>query len=110
MRYIITESRKEDIIKKFILSNFDRVTDVWFTTRSVYYGSGPVNGKDRGQQTIIKILVDNSSEENKLTNAELSKLRRDIISKTDNLFNLGYNTYGGGWEFSFNKLVIQPFG
>ena len=53
MKYLITESQKENIIKKYILSNFDRVDDVWFTNRSVYYGSGPINGKDSGEQIII---------------------------------------------------------
>ena len=63
MKYLITESQKENIIKKYILSNFDRVDDVWFITRSVYYGSGSVNGKDRGEEIIINILVDNSARE-----------------------------------------------
>jgi transcription antitermination factor NusG len=68
MKYLITESQKENIIKKYILSNFDRVDDVWFITRSVYYGSGSVNGKDRGEEIIINIFVDNSSREDSLTN------------------------------------------
>jgi hypothetical protein len=27
----------------------------------------------------------------------------------DKTFNLGYNRYGGGWEFSFRKKVIENF-
>ena len=83
MKYLITESQKENIIKKYILSNFDRVDDVWFITRSVYYGSGSVNGKDRGEEIIINILVDNSSREDSLTNSELRELKNTIINKTD---------------------------
>jgi transcription antitermination factor NusG len=80
MKYLITESQKENIIKKYILSNFDRVDDVWFITRSVYYGSGSVNGKDRGEEIIINILVDNSSREDSLTNSELRELKNTIIN------------------------------
>jgi len=109
MKYLITESQKENIIKKYILSNFDRVDDVWFITRSVYYGSGSVNGKDRGEEIIINILVDNSSREDSLTNSELRELKNTIINKTDKTFNLGYNTYGSKWEFSFRKKVIENF-
>jgi hypothetical protein len=107
MKYLITESQKENIIKKYILSNFDRVDDVWFTTRSVYYGSGPINGKDRGEEIIINVLVNNLDDE--LTKPNLFELKQSIISKTDKTFNLGYNRYGGGWGFSFLQKVIEKF-
>ena len=95
--------------QKFFDINFDRVDDVWFITRSVYYGSGSVNGKDRGEEIIINILVDNSSREDSLTNSELRELKNTIINKTDKTFNLGYNRYGGGWGFSFLQKVIEKF-
>jgi transcription antitermination factor NusG len=107
MKYLITESQKENIIKKYILSNFDRVDDVWFTTRSVYYGSGPINGKDRGEEIIINVLVNNLDDE--LTKPNLFELKQSIISKTDKTFNLGYNRYGGGWGFSFSQKIIDKF-
>jgi hypothetical protein len=107
MKYLITESQKENIIKKYILSNFDRVDDVWFTNRSVYYGSGPINGKDRGEEIIINILVNNL--DNELTKPNLFDLKQSIISKTDKTFNLGYNRYGGGWGFSFSQKIIDKF-
>jgi len=107
MKYLITESQKENIIKKYILSNFDRVDDVWFTNRSVYYGSGPINGKDRGEEIIINVLVNNLDDE--LTKPNLFELKQSIISKTDKTFNLGYNRYGGGWGFSFSQKTIQKF-
>ena len=107
MKYLITESQKENIIKKYILSNFDRVDDVWFTNRSVYYGSGPINGKDRGEEIIINVLVNNLDDE--LTKPNLFELKQSIISKTDKTFNLGYNRYGGGWGFSFSQKVIEKF-
>jgi transcription antitermination factor NusG len=107
MKYLITENQKENIIKKYILSNFDRVDDVWFTTRSVYYGSGPVNGKDSGEEIIINILVNNL--DNELTKPNLFELKQSIINTTDKTFNLGYNRYGGGWGFSFSQKVIDKF-
>jgi hypothetical protein len=107
MKYLITESQKENIIKKYILSNFNRVDDVWFTNRSVYYGSGPINGKDRGEEIIINVLVNNLDDE--LTKPNLFELKQSIISKTDKTFNLGYNRYGGGWGFSFSQKIIDKF-
>jgi hypothetical protein len=107
MKYLITESQKENVIKKYILSNFDRVDNVWFTNRSVYYGSGPINGKDRGEEIIINVLVNNLDDE--LTKPNLFELKQSIISKTDKTFNLGYNRYGGGWGFSFSQKIIDKF-
>lgn len=109
MKYLITESQKEDSIKKFILSNFDRVEDVWFTTKSVYYGSRPVNGKNRGDVITINVLVDNTSEDDYLGKVDLVQLKNKIIRQTDKLFGLNYDRYGGGWNFSFNKKVIEKF-
>ena len=107
MKYLITENQKENTLKKFIMSNFDRVEDVWFKKRNVHYGSGPVNGKTKGEETIIMVLVDNLDDE--LTKQDLSDLKKNIIEKTDKVFDLGYFKYGGGWSFGFRKKVIESF-
>ena len=107
MKYVISENKKEDVIKKFIMTTFDRVDDVWYEKRTVLYGSGPINGKDRGEQTIINVLVNNLDDE--LSNLDLRELKRKIIDKTDKIFNLKYNTYGSKWEFGFRKKVIDRF-
>ena len=101
MKYLITESQKENTLKKFIMSNFDRVEDVWFEKRNVYYGS------DKGEETVIMVLVDNLDDE--LTKQDLSDLKKNIIEKTDKVFDLGYYRYGGGWSFGFRKKVIESF-
>jgi hypothetical protein len=44
-----------------------------------------------------------------LTKLNLIDLKRSIINTTDKTFNLGYNTYGSKWEFSFRKKVIENF-
>jgi len=105
MKYLITESQKENIIKKYILSNFDRVDDVWFITRGVYY-AGRING-NRGEEIIINVLVNNLDDE--LTKTNLYELRQSIINKADKTFNLGYNRPNGGWAFSFSQKTIQKF-
>jgi hypothetical protein len=107
MKYVISENKKEDVIKKFIMSTFDRVDDVWYKKRSVFYGSGPVNGKDRGEVTIINVLVNNLDDE--LSTQDLRELKIKIIDKTNKVFNLKYNTYGSNWEFGFHKKVIDKF-
>ena len=107
MKYLITESQKENIIKKFILTNFDRVDDVWFEKRKVFYGSGPVNGKDRGEETIINVIINNLDDE--LSYGDLMTLKKEITKKTDRVFDLGYDRYGGGWAIGFRKKVIEKF-
>jgi len=107
MKYLITENQQENTLKKYIMSNFDRVDDVWFEKRKVYYGSGPVNGKDRGEETIIVVVVNNL--DNELSDADLIKLRREIRQKTDKVFDLGYDRYGGGWNIGFRKKIIVSF-
>ena len=93
MKYLITESQKENIIKKYILSNFDRIDDVWFTNRR--------------NEIVINVLVDNLDDE--LTKTNLYELRQSIINKADKTFNLGYNRPNGGWGFSFSQKTIQKF-
>ena len=93
MKYLITESQKENIIKKYIMSNFDRVDDVWFTNRR--------------NEIVINVLVDNLDDE--LTKTNLYELRESIINKADKTFNLGYNRPNGGWGFSFSQKTIQKF-
>jgi hypothetical protein len=89
------------------MSTFDRVDDVWYEKRTVLYGSGPINGKDRGEQTIIIILVNNLDDE--LSKQDLQELKQKIINRIDKVFNLKYNSYGSNWGFGFRKKVIEPF-
>lgn len=93
MNYLITESQKENTLKKFIMSNFDRIDDVWFTTRR--------------NEIVINVLVDNLDDE--LSSQNLFDLKRSIINKADKTFNLGYNRPNGGWAFGFRKKVIEQF-
>ena len=80
---------------------------MWFQKRKVYYGSGPINGKDRGEETTIVVVVNNL--DNELSDADLIKLRREIRQKTDKVFDLGYDRYGGGWNIGFRKKIIVSF-
>ena len=107
MKYLITENQQENTLKKYIMSNFDRVDDVWFQKRKVYYGSVPINGKDRGEETTIVVVVNNL--DNELSDADLIKLRKEIRQKTDKVFDLGYDRYGGGWNIGFRKKIIVSF-
>jgi hypothetical protein len=109
MKYLITESQQENVIKKFILSNFNRVTDVIFETKSIHYGSGPVNGKTNGIRTDIICIVDNTNPETELNNVDLLRLRKEIIRLTNRTFNLNYDRYGSEWGFVFMKKVLEQF-
>lgn len=109
MKYLITESQQENIIKKFIMSNFNRVTDVKFKTKTVQYASGPVNGKTNGTRTEIICIVDNTDPDTKLNSVDLLRLRKEIIRLTDRTFNLNYDRYGSEWGFVFMKKVLEQF-
>ena len=60
MKYLITESKISELIKDYILKNYDDVTDVEINTKRVQLGSGP---NDKGEtiinRKVITIIINN---------------------------------------------------
>lgn len=102
MKYIITESRLNDTIKKFITENFSVVYDVFFSKHNVVLGS--TKGEPTIEETRINIIINNS--ENKLNIRELEIISQEIRKSVERYFSLDYTKYGSGWDFNIKQLAI----
>jgi hypothetical protein len=102
MKFLITESKLVESIKKFILQEFSEVSDVFFTNKRVVLGS--IKGLPVIEQTIINVIINNSK--NQLKKDYISKLETNIIESVDSVFNLKYEDYGSLWDFKIYQLAI----
>jgi hypothetical protein len=102
MKFLITESKLVESIKKFILQEYPEVGDVFFTTKRVVLGS--IKGLPVIEQTIINVVINNSK--NQLKKDYISKLETNIIESVDSVFNLKYEDYGSLWDFKIYQLAI----
>lgn len=100
MKYIITESKINGLIERYILKKYSKVKDVTFKNKKVMLGS------DRKiiDSTTIVVTLDNS--DNKMTQIELSDLRKEIINDVDQVFGLDWQEYGSPWGFMFRQLAL----
>jgi hypothetical protein len=103
MKYIITESKMENMIKEYILNDDNDVVDVEFGTKRIYLGSGPnKKGETNVDQKVIMITVDNV--DNKKTSSELKEGTRKIARTLEGLFGIDFKSYGSEWSLKFYQL------
>jgi hypothetical protein len=102
MKYIITESKMNNVIKDFLLRNPD-IIKVEFATKVVGLGSGP-NEKGETSVTQKQILVYIDNIEGNKNYGHLREIKiyvRDILK---NLFNLDFETYGSEWDLNMFEV------
>jgi hypothetical protein len=104
MKYIITESKLNNFIERFIRESFPIVYDVSFREKKVALGS--TEGVPTMVQTEINIILNNS--ENKLNHYELLEMSRGIRDKVSLAFNLDYTKYGSKWDFHVSQIANVP--
>jgi len=103
MKYIITESKMENMIKNYLLNNVNDVVDVEFGTKRVHLGSGPNKyGKTNVDQKVIMITIDNVK--NKKTPLELREYTREIARTLEGLFGIDFRSYGSEWDLRFYQI------
>jgi hypothetical protein len=103
MKYIITESKINNMIKEYILNNYNDVVDVEFETKRIALGSGPnEKGETVVYQKVIMITLDNVK--NKKTSPELREESRKIASTLEGLFGIDFKSYGSEWDLRFYLL------
>lgn len=102
MKYLITESKMNETIKKVILDEFPVVSEVRFTKLKVTLGSS--QGTPTVDRTVIWVILNNS--QNQYDRRQLLEIRDDIRSKVDGIFGLGINDYGSEWEIEFRQVAI----
>ena len=103
MKYIITESKMENMIKEYILNDDNNVVDVDFGTQRVGLGSGPNEKGERiVTQKIIMVTFDNVK--NKKTSGELRESTRKIAKTLEGLFGIDFRSYGSEWALKFYQI------
>lgn len=102
MKYIITESRIELMLKEYITKSFDAF-DVEFTTKNVHLGSGP---NEKGE-TNIKLKVINvyfNYLKDKKSYGELINIKSKLRTSIQGLFGIDLNSYGSEWDLKVYLL------
>ena len=103
MKYIITESKMENMIKDYILNNNNDVVNVEFETKRVGLGSGPnKKGQTIVDKKVIMITIDNVK--NKKTPFELREETRKIARTLEGLFGIDFRSYGSEWDLRFYQI------
>jgi hypothetical protein len=102
MKYIITESKINNMIKDYILKNQD-VIDVDFETKRVHLGSGPnEKGETSVEQKVIVIYINNIK--NTKNYGELKSIKLDVANSLENLFGIDFRTYGSEWDLNVYQV------
>ena len=107
MKYIITEGRMINMIKEYILKNYD-VVDVEFDIKRVHLASGPnKKGETSIDQTTIEIYINNIK--NTKTFVDLRNIKIGIMFTLEQLFGIDFRTYGSEWDLTFYEVTRKPF-
>ena len=107
MKYIITEGRMNNMIKEYILKNYD-VVDVEFDIKRVHLASGPnKKGETSIDQTTIEIYINNIK--NTKTFVDLQNIKTGIMFNLEQLFGIDFRTYGSEWDLTFYEVTRKPF-
>lgn len=103
MRYIITESRIEGLVKEFILNNYD-VVNVDITTKQVKLGSGPNReGKDIINRKVINVEINNDNNRDNYYN--IIQIGIKIGEDLKNYFGFALGEYGSEWGLKIYALI-----
>ena len=103
MKIIITESKFENVIKDYILNEYDNIVDVEFGTKRVHLGSGPnEKGETEVNQKVIMVTIDNVK--NRKTPGELRENTRKIARIIEGVFGIDFRSYGSEWDLKFYQI------
>ena len=95
--------KMENMVKDYILSNYDNIADVEFGVKRVILGSGPnEKGKTEVNQKVIMVTLDNLK--NKKIKSELHEITREIAYTLERLFGVDFRTYGSEWDLKFYQI------
>jgi len=108
MKYIITESKMNSSIERFLKSTFDEIVDVKFKKVGVWLASD-----DRDiEVNKIQVLIDPQGILK--GNFNVSKghfigydLKKDIWRAVNSMFSLNMEKYGSDWDIEFFVLGIN---
>ena len=93
MKYIITESRINNLLEKYILERYPVVDDVFFTTKSIRLAGEP---NEKGENNIIRNIVNINFKDAEMTHS-CSYVGRKIRDDISSMFGLNIGKYGSDW-------------
>jgi predicted RNase H-related nuclease YkuK (DUF458 family) len=96
MKYIISESKIDSLIKEYLLKNSD-ILEVDFNTIRVHLGSGP---NKKGETSVIQkqIIIYINNVKNTKGYRELKEIKTSVKNALEGLFNLDFDEYGSEWS------------
>jgi len=100
MKYIITESRINNLLEKYILERFPMVRDIFFTTKSVRLASEP---NERGESNIIRNVININFKNGEMQNSP-TLTSKEIINDINSMFGLEIGQYGSDWGVEWKMI------
>ena len=92
-----------NMIKDYILNEYDNIVDVEFGTKRVHLGSGPnEKGETEVNQKVIMVTIDNVK--NRKTPGELRESTRKIARIIEGVFGIDFRSYGSEWDLKFYQI------
>lgn len=100
MKYIITESRINNLLEKYILERYPMVRDVFFTTKLIRLAGEP---NERGENDITRNIININFIDGKMTHSP-SYVGRQIRNDVNSMFGFDIDKYGSDWDMEW-KMV-----
>ena len=100
MKVIITESKINNLLEKYILNSYPMVSDVFFTTKDVRLAGAP---NEKGENNIVRNIININFKDDEMThspNWTSKHIRNDINS----MFGLGIEEYGSYWGIEWKMI------
>jgi hypothetical protein len=100
MKYIITESRINNLLEKYILERYPMVRDVFFTTKLIRLATEP---NERGENDIIRNVININFKNGEMQNSP-TLTSKEIINDINSMFGLEIGQYGSDWGVEWKMI------
>jgi hypothetical protein len=100
MKYIITESRINNLLEKYILERYPMVRDVFFTTKLIRLAG---ESNERGENDIIRNIININFKDGGFTAIPGYRVRQ-IMNDINLMFGIGIGEYGSDWGIEW-KII-----
>ena len=100
MKYIISESRINNLLEKYILERYPMVKDLFFTTTEVRLSGYP---NERGENNIIRNTININFKNDEMTHSP-TWTSKYIINDINSMFGLEIVEYGSDWGVEWKMI------
>jgi hypothetical protein len=101
MKYLITESRINNLIEKYILERFPMVNGVSFTKKKVQLAGEP---NSRGENIIDRNVINLTWDWEEMEWSP-NKTIKSITNDVNDMFELNIGKYGSDWDITYKSEV-----